>query len=99
MSTFDSNYNLLSDGRRIWMIQANEPIWHWDRLLDDKPESIDWGGDKWVKGKVARYRMEHEVKTDDIALCYHSQPRQEAFGSSPFFSRWAFHQTWPGVRS
>jgi HNH endonuclease len=96
VSTFDEKYNLLSDGRRIWMIQADETIWHWDEILDDKPYRCDWGGDKWVKSNASRHRILEELKAGDIAFCYQAAPDKKVLGVARF-SKGRNQRTWGPV--
>jgi hypothetical protein len=84
MSHFDKVYNRLPDGRRIWLIQANEAVWHWNSMLDEKPYRCDWGGDTWIKGNSSRSRILNEVEDEDIAFCYQAAPDKKLLGVARF---------------
>ncbi len=82
---YPADYNLLPDGRKIWLVQANnenEGGWHWDALLDEKPAQgpFEWGGDEWIRGHSCRKRIREEFQRDDIAFCYQAAPDKHIVG-------------------
>lgn len=87
---FPSELNLLPDGRRIWMVQADDKDgngWHWDKLLpgDDFDDVVlkedrEWGGESWISSASSRARIRDEFAPGDIIVCYQAVPRKAVLG-------------------
>jgi hypothetical protein len=72
MAKFTMGYNLLSDGRRSWLVQSDENAgWNWKRYLKKSVVGpvMGWGGPDWIKSAPSRKRIRDEFRPRDIVFC------------------------------
>ena len=63
MGVYVDGYNRLPDGRRIWLVQADEEAgWTWNKFLPHSPADrpYGWGGPEWIRSSPSTKRVTEE---------------------------------------
>lgn len=85
---FPPSMNRLRDGRKIWLVQADDKDgkgWHWDEMLPGEPFTDDvgdytWGGEEWITSAASRARIRDEFAPGDLVVCYQAVPTKAVLG-------------------
>lgn len=85
---FPPSMNRLRDGRKIWLVQADDKSgkgWRWDEMLPAEPFTnvcgdYWWGGEAWINSAASRARIRDEFAPGDLVVCYQAMPTKAVVG-------------------